>query len=760
MPARDPELEGLFADPADLEVLRLLQASRPASPPLEPHFRTYLRGRLMAEAHRTLPTHPRRRWFTLAPLPALATVAAAFLVVLGYQWYVHNQTGGPAAPIDVTAQLDKTNVALAEPIRLKFSGPVDRAAVVESIVIQPATQYTTRWEGQTLVVIPLHQLAANTSYSVELRPAPAPRPSATTGPAPTVTPTPVIVRFVTAPAPPPPVAPTSYTSANLTFADPSRLLDAGTFGTATWAAGGQILVTRPVSPDRTTPKPSGSGTAAGAAAASSAAPKVQDLWLVSPRGVPIRKIASGVLDPVIAPRDGKIVFWRWAGDRYLLMMVATSATGGDGTQLATSNDAPVGPPVWIGTDRIGYAQGGALHLVDLQGNPVILNVAILIRGALAVSSDGHRLAADGPAGPAVFDLTAGTRIALPAGASAFSWSPRGDLAFAVTQGSATALQVLDADGVSRQIATSPPGETWANFNWSPDSRSLLFTSRSAAPNSATARAFLIDATGTGLRQVGSLAYETLDWSPDGSQVLFTRRDETGQPALWTATITIGAPSELEKSQQDAIAAVKTFMAARLARDGATAEAQLGPAALSAYQTGGLTLISPVNPSYERWYPVTVQLVKPDSFLIGVRIVEASGSVETGFFEETLTVTRHEPRFLIDTVQSNPLVSLAHPGPSVVSVEVRQDATGQRVLIHFDSDLTTGSVSTSSILIRDSRGKAQPVTELSYDQETHLATLSVKLSPDTYKLVVTTGIQDIHQKPLAQEYSQPLVIRTS
>ena len=39
----DPELEELFQDPAHREVADLLKMSRPAAPPLDPHFRNYLR---------------------------------------------------------------------------------------------------------------------------------------------------------------------------------------------------------------------------------------------------------------------------------------------------------------------------------------------------------------------------------------------------------------------------------------------------------------------------------------------------------------------------------------------------------------------------------------------------------------------------------------------------------------------------------------------------------------------------------------------
>ena len=141
----DPELDELFSDPADREVVDLLKASRPAAPPLDPHFRNYLRAKLMTEARRTLPARSSRPWFpfTLSPrtlAPAMAAVAAGFLVVLGVQIYLHRQPASIAVAVNIGKTIDKkTDVGTAEPIVIPFSGPVDKTAVAESVQIQPAT---------------------------------------------------------------------------------------------------------------------------------------------------------------------------------------------------------------------------------------------------------------------------------------------------------------------------------------------------------------------------------------------------------------------------------------------------------------------------------------------------------------------------------------------------------------------------------------------------------------------------------------------
>jgi hypothetical protein len=66
------------------------------------------------------------------------------------------------------------------------------------------------------------------------------------------------------------------------------------------------------------------------------------------------------------------------------------------------------------------------------------------------------------------------------------------------------------------------------------------------------------------------------------------------------------------------------------------------------------------------------------------------------------------------------------------------------------------VTIDTIQIKDSDGRPI-ITKISFDPDNHLATLTVRLRPGTYQLVVTTGVTDINGVSLAQEYDAPLVI---
>jgi hypothetical protein len=94
----------------------------------------------------------------------------------------------------------------------------------------------------------------------------------------------------------------------------------------------------------------------------------------------------------------------------------------------------------------------------------------------------------------------------------------------------------------------------------------------------------------------------------------------------------------------------------------------------------------------------------------------------------------------------------------VSYEVVSTSQGSQVRVHFDADLRPETVTTSTIQVRDSDGK--PVSsQLTFDPDNHLATLTVTLQPgDTYQLVVTTGVTDVNGVTMAEEYHAQVISR--
>jgi Bacterial Ig-like domain len=768
----DPELEELFADPADRAVVDLLKASRPAAPPLDPHFHDYLRAKLLTEARRTLPARGSRSWFpfTLSPnrlAPAMAAVAVGFVVVLGVEIYLHGQTGAPQVAYNI-GRIDKqTNVGTGEPIVIPFTGPVDKTAVAESVVMQPATSVTKQWVGQNLVIIPDHPLAPNTNYSVSFKPlatpTATPKPNPVVHQTPAVAPTPVVVHFTTVRPPVAPIVPPSFKSASVSYGYDSRLAASGTILSAAWAPTGQVLVTRPAGQPGpgSSPSPSASTTPSGPPA-----PKATtDVWLMSSLGTPIRILVPGGSWPAAAPSGGLIAAWQVASGNRVSLGV-WDLQGNLQATITTVDVAPDRAPVWIGEDRIAYVDQGQLHVVDLHGTQVSGLGRRVGSGRLAASPTSPRLAVDSPDGSVILDLRAvGSPTSLPKGAGGFAWSSKGDLAFLV-QGTTSTDLYVGADGQPFQkVATSPDGQTWSDLSWSPDSTSLLLATTATSANGAGPSLVLVNRDGSSPTPFGAAAkeYASPQWSPSGDLVLFTRRDEASGRAFWTATAT---PSSTDTAANKALAEVAKFMMARINSDSVAAQAELDDAGIAAYQAGASSLLGPAGSHFSRYYPVTVQPSgsNPNAFLVGVRIFSAKNGVEISFFEEQLTLVRQNPQsavapqghsYLIDAVSASASMPLGH-GPTVVSVEVVQAPPGEQVRVHFDADLKPGTVSSDTIQVKDGDGKVVDAL-VTFDPDNHLATLAVKLKPGTYQLVVTTGVTDINGVAVAQEYDAPLVI---
>jgi Big-like domain-containing protein len=756
----DPELDELFKDPAHHEVVELLKASRPATPPLDPNFRLHLRSQLMAEARATLPRREPRPWFRFSPrtmAPAMAAVAAGFIIVLGLQVYLRNQPPSNQVAVDVSQIANKTEVSTGEPIRIPFSGPVNKTAVQESVVIEPATAVTKHWEGQTLVITPDHPLAPNTTYTVRLKPDAAASPSASPSATPqvaqatpkaAVAPTPLVVHFTTVRAPAPPAVPPSFKSANVSYGHDSRLSDSGSILGASWTPSGQLLVTRPAGAG---PLASGSPNSGPSASPSTAAGT--DVWLMSPTGKPVRLVAPGGNLPAAAPSGGMFAVWRSNGAQSNLEI--RDLQGNLVATVASVDQAPDRAAVWLAAERVAYLKQGVLRIVDLHGNQVDTPALKVEQGSLAVSADGVKLAAAAADGAVVVDLSsAGGRVRLPQGAFGFVWSPNGALAFLVQQSGGTDLYVATDGKAARKVASSSPGQSWSDLSWAPDATSLMLAAKPAGVGTQASRLLLINADGSAATPFAAaqLEYSRPQWSSRGDLVLFTRQDEAGGQAFWIATT---APSDTDAAEKQALAEVDKFMQARIRGDSGATQDALSPAGRRAYQAGASTLLSPAGLQFDRYYPVSVQVTGPKTFLVGVRLFLARSGIEISFFEEELTLVLTDQRYLIDAVKASPTLQLGH-GPSVLSVQVAQIPPGQQVRVRFDADLKPATITNGTIQVRDADGN--PVSaRVTFDPDNHLVSLSVKLKPGTYRLVVTTGVSDINGAALAQQYDAPLVI---
>jgi Tol biopolymer transport system component len=148
----------------------------------------------------------------------------------------------------------------------------------------------------------------------------------------------------------------------------------------------------------------------------------------------------------------------------------------------------------------------------------------------SVKPDGSDPVQLSPTGLSVIDLGFFDRIGA-------DWSPNGShVVFAAQKLSSrrftTALFVVNADGTGlRQI--TPSGLGAISAQWSPNGGLIAFTSCCSGPE-----AWVVHPDGAGLRRVTTpvdrAVFLTPVWSPDSTKLLFNRVDRNGQISLWTA----------------------------------------------------------------------------------------------------------------------------------------------------------------------------------------------------------------------------------
>ncbi|HYL71618.1 MAG TPA: Ig-like domain-containing protein, partial [Candidatus Dormibacteraeota bacterium] len=166
-----PELKELFEEQPELyETAHLLRSSRPDATAGD-EYRRRLRAALMTEAEGSLGRQGRlRRWFMPGPrhlawggaAAGMALVAATALALFSTHMQDHQTV---VAFSDVSAQ---HSVSPEHALTVAFNQPMDQAAVVAGLHIQPATEGTTAWQGNSLVITPVHHFAGNTPYTVSI----------------------------------------------------------------------------------------------------------------------------------------------------------------------------------------------------------------------------------------------------------------------------------------------------------------------------------------------------------------------------------------------------------------------------------------------------------------------------------------------------------------------------------------------------------------------------------------------------------------
>lgn len=745
----DPEIDSLFDGEPELEALaHLVRASRP-EPPLDPRFSAVLRAQLMREAQSRPPVPTRaprarstgRRWWTLPTTLAwsgagvgVALVAAAALIIVNT--HVQDHTVTAVSPV---AELHA--VSLDNVITVAFSQPMNEPAVVAGLHIRPATEVSTTWHGNNLLITPTHHLAGNTPYTVTIDQSAAKAASGQLAPAA------ITISFGTAPTPPTPPTVAALSPTELGPVDPAAQLLAGPgetlIATSAVAAAGAANQLAPSA----TPSPS---TSPGAAQTVTLTPPAS----ITPQSSPIGTAISGSSVVRFSPGVAAVALGPAASSaavspngRQLLTAVPTTdgvqirLASIDGTShtVLTTIGAAVLAAGWRDADTALVAEPDRVVAVDLQGHV----------SKLVTLPSGTTSAVFAPGGATVFagadsqdgqlvDLAGGHAQALPGSRTAVAFSGDGStVAWADSTGAPQLMTSPVATVTATAVPTGHPGAAVSDV---------------ALDQAGTRIAFLAH-TGAG---AGELDVESLPTGsllangPAASRAVFLTNGDLGVVTAGGQAAEVAVPGTNQGTSPNALpdgaaAALQSFVDAQTAGD---------RAALRSLSVSTIDAVHDTPRGLTRSYVISAVANSDGSVSATARLIVDSspGHPLASFADETMVLAKVAGSSPFQVTQLTVGALTDEPvGPHVLHV-VSKTSSGKLVLqVSFDSDLAASTV-VPAIEVT-TRGGALLTTSTSYNPDTRTATVVVNTPADSAVVLnVGTGLLDVDGQALAQIFS--------
>ncbi|HEY6797392.1 MAG TPA: Ig-like domain-containing protein [Kineosporiaceae bacterium] len=618
----------------------------------------------------------------------------------------------------VTASSTLTGAVSADtnaPIRLTFDQALDHASAVAALRLSPATAVRTAWEGDTLLVQPVHGLAANSAYVLTVD------------------------------------ARTARTAQGAPLAADLQLA----FGTAAGSDGVTAAAGEPASLPRTVMTSASDGSEAvvtrsdsllvtGArTAAGSSLVRMQE------KGDTQRTLGSAT-DSICVSRSGRSVAYLGRTAKGPGIVFANS----EGTAIRTIEASvdPGSPLGWIDDDEVTFVSGGKITAANRQGHQRVLSSQpVDAARQTAVVAPGARYVYLGNSNGTgrLIDLVAGSwqplngLVAAPAFTSdgaGMVWVDRSGSSYRVHHGpsnggaaTSAVLPVSSTDRIS-DLAISPDG---TRFVYSVSNLGRAELRLAALPSGVT---LAVSAKGVG---------QSPNFSPTGA--FFTvLGSSAGSHRIEMVKIPKVMEVESAAAKLAAARAVATaFALAQVAGDGG-AQAWLARSGLNLPQVPRATRAALLwsVPADDGTVTVRVRLtVDPQSQ--PARPYPLQG-------EETLTVS-----------PAGSAASGSGVLPKVTAVEVGQFAAAPagphviRVVVNpagevgvtFDSDLEAASVS-AGIRLTGTNGAVVAATAR-YDASTRTAWLSPSAAKGTLVRIAVAGVRDMQGTPTA---SGPLEAR--
>jgi hypothetical protein len=745
----DPEVDNILDGDAELtQLAHLVRASRPEAR-LDERFQGVLRAQLMREAPATLGSpvkqakqrtakdrsfRTRRAPWWRRPMPfafgaaglGAALVAAAVLTAIRTPLQDHQVTA-----ISAVAELHA--VSPDNVITVAFNEPMDHAAVVAGLHIRPATQVTTAWQGNNLLITPTHHLAGNTPYTVTIDHAAARAASGALAAAD------IRISFGTAPTPPPapsitPLAPVTLASVS----DSAQLIsvaDGSVIATASSATGTPItLQPSATSPSATTSASASASPSQSASASASASPTLAgEMVSMSPGGV-VTDLGPAASAAALAPNGLRLVA---AVPTSVGTTVELVPVDGSQRRVLARLATAVLATGWQSSDTALVAEPDRIVTVDLQGRV----------GTLMTLPAGTTQVIFSPTGGQVFVGGGGSDGQLIDLATQQTQTLPGSRLMAAFSGDGSTVAWVDATATPTQLITTPvahqataaiplnrPGDTIGAIGLDQTGSHVAVVDEHAAGGGELD----VLALPSGAVIASGPESRAPAYSPQGDHLAFV----SGGSAQIAPVPGVAAGTAVNLLPDGAASALKAFVDAQVAGD---------TAALQNLSAPGVDATGATPPGLSRAYVISA-VTNPDMTVTATArlIVDPSrGHAAASFADESLGLSpKVGGGYQVTSLSTGPLHD--EPiGPHVVSVvPVAGDTLVLRV--SFDSDLRGDSV--AGAITVSTRKTGPLLTTIVYDPNTRTATITVPVGPDTaVTLMIDTSLVDVDGQALATPF---------
>ena len=747
----DPELEELFRDePELLQTAQRVRASRPEAE-ADPRFRNRLRGQLLAEASRSRGRRGVHRWWQLGPAHVAWGGAAVGAVLIGatvltfLSNHPTDQTIVAISPISAQHAVSTDNV-----ITVAFNQPMDKQAVESGVHIQPATKVSFSWNGNSLVISPLHHLTGNTPYTVTIVKSAI---RSTSGVSATK---PIAITFGTAPSPaagPQSVTPTlapSVAGANgvggsLLFApDGSVVSTAGMLPTAGAPA---TPVPTPTTRGRSTPTPIPTPTPEGVITQE---PSLTGSLVAFPVGGAPVQLGPAASAAAYSPNGRTLAMAVDDGNGGSKIIVAMT----DGSQPSTLADSPtpVTDLTWSSNGRLVYTDGAAINAVDLSGKVTSL-YTVAGSGTITALDPGGTYAYIAPSsgtGGDLLDIAAGSDQVLQGAVNDVAFSGDGTTIAWVDESGTPNRLLVEAVGQNApaSVATIDPSATLSGVTLDQDGGEAAYLSAGAG---ATAQLIVAQLpSGSALATGIPANASALALSPAGDQVAYIANDPAGAE-VDRATVP-GATSGRAAAQLPAAAnsALHAFVEAQVRGDIAPLAALSGP---------GVDAASSTPQNLSRAYVISTYLGADGAVSANIElIVDPNAAHATARVAgEALTLSRVDGDGYIVTALSVQPLRDESSGPHVVAVGSSTEGGVTTLQVSFDSDLDPLTVA-AAITVMDASGTTLQSTAV-YDADSRTATVTIAQAPaGVLTLEISAALSDVNGQSF--ERTAPIRVGTS